>query len=348
MIGNVKGNIILDIIICSSWHDFKSPPIMVTHQYKKRGIMQKLTGNLKKHRIMDALIYRISRKTAIFETLRFKAWLFTKKLKYTSNLNPIVIGGCPRSGTTLVRSLIGIHPEIASPKNEYNILMWIKNNDILENIFGFSAEEISTLKTKHKDLACFAENVLKLYMQKEGKQFVALKHPFHIIIIDELFRYFPNMKFIHVIRDGRDASCSLRTHPKRKMVKGEIVPNTTKNPFDWCIRRWVSCINQGKKWRKSDRYIEVKYEDLVNNPVSTMEKIFKFLGLKMIAEDKLLNFYKYEKDEKHLQNIEVGKPIYKKTIGRWKKDMTEKEKEMFKHMAGEMLIEFGYEEDFNW
>jgi len=94
----------------------------------------------------------MSRKTAIFETLRFKAWLFTKKLKYTSNLNPIVIGGCPRSGTTLARSLIGIHPEIASPKNEYNILMWIKNNDILESIFGFSAEEISTLKTKHKDV----------------------------------------------------------------------------------------------------------------------------------------------------------------------------------------------------
>ena len=43
-----------------------------------------------------------------------------------------------------------------------------------------------------------------------------------------------------------------------------------------------------------------------------MEKIFKLLGLKMIAEDKLLNFYKYEKDEKHLQNIEVGKPIYKR------------------------------------
>jgi len=310
--------------------------------------MQKLTSNFKKHRIIDSLIYRISGKTAIFETLRFKTWLYTKKLKYTSNLNPIVIGGCPRSGTTLLRSLIGIHPEIASPMNEYNILMWIKNKDILNSVFDFSTKEINELKTKNKDLIQFGENVLKLFMQKEGKNLVALKHPFHILIIDELFRCFPNMRFIHVIRDGRDVSCSLRTHPKRKMVKGEIVQNTAKNPFSWCIRRWVSCINQGKKWRKSNRYIEVKYEDLVNNSVNTVEKIFKFLGLKMISEDKILNFYKYEKDEKHLQNIEVGKPIYRKTIGRWKNDMTEKEKEMFKLMAGDVLIKFGYEEDNKW
>ena len=310
--------------------------------------MQKLTSNLEKHRIIDSLIYRTSRKTAIFETLRFKAWLFSKKLKYTSNLNPIVIGGCPRSGTTLVRSLIGIHPEIASPKNECNILMWITNKDILRNVFDFSTKDINTLKTKNKDLILFAEKVLKLYMQKEGKKLVALKHPFHILIIDELFRYFPNMKFIHVIRDGRDVSCSLRTHPKRKMVKGEIVQNTTNNPFNWCIRRWVSCINQGKKWRKSNRYIEIRYEDLVNNSVNTVEKIFKFLDLKMIAEDKILNFYKYEKDEKHLQNIEVGEPIYRKTIGRWNKDMTEKEIKMFKRMAGDILIKFGYEGDFKW
>ena len=310
--------------------------------------MQELTNNLKKHKIIDALIYKISRETAIIETIRFKIWLYTKNLRNFSNLNPIIIGGCPRSGTTLARALIGIHPEIASPKKEYNILMWIKDKKILTNVFNFSKEEIDTLKTNYEDHIQFAENVLKLYMQKERKQFIAVKHPFHIIIIDELFRYFPNMKFIHVIRDGRDVSCSLRTHPKRKIVDGKITLNTTKNPFDWCIRRWVSCINQGKKWMNSNNYFEIKYEDLVKDPVKTMEESFKFVGLEKVEKDELLNFYKYEKDAKHLQNIEIGEPIYEKTVGRWKNDMTEKEKEMFKHMAGNILIELGYEKDLDW
>ena len=284
-----------------------------------------------------------------FDTLRFKSWLLTKKSKNISDLNLIVIGGCPRSGTTLARALISMHPEIASPKKEYNVLMIIKKEDFLKDVFDFSTEEIKTLKTKYKDNVLLAENILKLYMKKEGKQLIAVKHPYHILIIDELFHYFPNMRFIHIVRDGRDTSCSIRTHPKREIINGEVVPLNTNNPFSWCIRRWTSCISQGWKWRKSNKYIEVKYEDLVNDPVNSIGKVFKFLGLELISKDKLLNFYKYEnQDEKHLQNIEVGQPLYKKTIGRWKKDMTAKEKEMFKKMAGEMLLELGYEDNLNW
>ena len=308
-----------------------------------------MSRRLRQHRIIDALIYIISRNTMTFDTLRFKSWLFTKKSKNNSDLNLIVIGGCPRSGTTLARALISMHPEIASPKKEYNVLMIIKKEDFLKDVFDFSTEEIKTLKTKYKDNVLLAENILKLYMKKEGKQLIAVKHPYHILIIDELFHYFPNMRFIHIVRDGRDTSCSIRTHPKREIINGEVVPLNTNNPFSWCIRRWTSCISQGWKWRKSNKYIEVKYEDLVNDPVNSIGKVFKFLGLELISKDKLLNFYKYEnQDEKHLQNIEVGQPLYKKTIGRWKKDMTAKEKEMFKKMAGEMLLELGYEDNLNW
>ena len=310
--------------------------------------MQQLLNNLKKHTIIDNFIYKTSNKTSIFDTVRYKIWIFSKKTKYISNLNPIVIGGCPRSGTTLARALIGVHPNIASPKKEYNIIMWINKKDVLQNVFSFSINEINKLKNGCKDHIIFAENVLKLYLQKEKKQLVAIKHPFHIIIIDELFNFFPNMKFIHVIRDGRDTSCSLRTHPKRRIINGKIVKNTTINPFNWCIRRWVSCINQGKKWTHSNNYIQVKYEDFVNNPLETMNIIFKFLNLNNISKDLLLDFYKYEKNEKHIQNIEVGEPLYKKTIGRWKKDMNDIEKKMFKRMAGNLLIELNYEIDLNW
>jgi hypothetical protein len=310
--------------------------------------MKELKRSIQKHEFIDNLIYKISKNREILESYRFKFWLYIRKLRRISDFNPIVIGGCPRSGTTLVRSLIGVHPEIASPLKEYNLLMWIKNRYILKNVFDFSNEEINNLLKKYKDHVCFAENVLKLFKQKENKEYIALKHPFHILIIDELFYYFPNMKFIHIIRDGRDVSCSLRTHPKRIIVNGNIVPNTTKNPFDWCIRRWVSCLNQGKKWGGSKNYIEVKYEDIVNNTIITMEKLFEFIGLETVSKDDLLNFYQYEKDDKHLQNIEVGKPIYKSTIGRWKKEMAKKENDMFKRMAGKLLIEKGYEKDNNW
>jgi len=311
-------------------------------------LRQKVSYNLKRNRVVDNLIYSLSGKTAIYETLQFKIWLLLNKTGYTSNLNPIVIGGCPRSGTTLARALIGMHPEIASLKREYNVLIGIKNDDILQNILDFPSEEITELKHKWKNMVNFSEHALRLCMQKQGKQYITVKQPLHILIINELFHYFPNMKFIHIIRDGRDTACSLRTHPKRKIVNGKIMPAHNINPFDWCIRRWVTCINLGKKWRESDNYIEVKYEELLRSPVDTMQDLFQFLNVSMIPKEDLLSFYKYEKDEDHYANIEVGRSIYEKSIGRWKKDMNEDEKEMFKHMAGKLLMELKYEENMSW
>ena len=116
--------------------------------------------DLRKHKFIDALIYKVSRGKSIIDSVAFKYWLFKRKTDYVSNLNPIIIGGCPRSGTTLARALIGIHPEIASPEKEYNTLMWIRHNDILRNMLDFTSEEDNTLKTRYRDHVRFAENVL--------------------------------------------------------------------------------------------------------------------------------------------------------------------------------------------
>ena len=177
---------------------------------------------LKYIRIIDSLIFRFSSGTANFETLLYNYVLLTKKLRYVSNFNPIIIGGCPRSGTTLARALIGIHPKIASPQLECNILPMTRDKKFLKNVFEFSSQEINELNTLYKDPVFFGEKTLKLYIKKEKKQFVALKNPFHIVIVKQLFQYFPNMKFIHVIRDGRDTACSIRTFPKRKIVNDQI------------------------------------------------------------------------------------------------------------------------------
>lgn len=307
-------------------------------------------SSLKYIRIIDSLIFRLSRGTANFETLVYKYVLLVKKLRYISNFNPIIIGGCPRSGTTLARALIGIHSKIASPQLECNILPMSRDVRFLMNVFEFSSHEINELNNLFKDPVSFAEKTLKMYVKKEKKQFVALKNPFHIVIVKQLFHYFPNMKFIHVIRDGRDTACSLRTFPKRKIVNNQIVPNIVRNPFEWCIRRWISCVNRGrKKGMMNDGYLEVKYEDLVLNTKTTMEKIFEFIGVEMIVIDNLLSFYKHEKEDKHLQQtIGIKKPIYKESIERWKNDMNENEKEKFKHMGGKLLVDLEYEKDLNW
>jgi hypothetical protein len=302
----------------------------------------------RKHNTLDWLIFNSSGKTSIIEKIIYNSYLRNKKMNYISQSEPIVIGGCPRSGTTLARALIGSHPDIASIKKEFNLLIWITNKEILRNALDFSKEEIESILLKGNDHIKTAENILKLYLKKNKKNVIAVKHPNHILIIDYLFKYFPEMKFIHIIRDGRDVACSLRTHPKRKILDNSIIPIETKNPFNWCVRRWVVALNLGEKWKNSKNYIEIRYEDLVNNTLREIKKVFDFLGLKKISDSIILNYYKSQNDKKHIQNIEVGKPIYKDTIGRWRKDLNDHEKKIFKKLTGDLLIKYGYTTNNNW
>lgn len=308
----------------------------------------KIPWKLRKNNFFDNLIYIFSRKKMVSETFLFKSNLFFKEMEYKSDLNPIVIGGCPRSGTTLARSMIGMHPKLISLKKEYHLLIGLEIKKNLKDVFNFSDEKIDDLYGKNKDLVHLSENILKEYIKKHHNNLILLKHPHHITIIDELFRFFPKLKFIHVIRDGRDVACSLRNIPNRKIVNGKIVKLNTRNPFDWCIRKWIVSIKNGKRWRENDAYLEIKYENLIDDPINTIRKIYRFLNLEMIEPDKILNFYKFEKEKDHPYTIEVGKKIYGKSVNRWKKDMTQKEKKLFKKMANPLLIDLDYEVDLDW
>lgn len=303
---------------------------------------------LKAFTIIDNFIFKLSNKKSNFEILLYKIIILSKKIRGKSNLKIIFISGCPRSGTTLTRALIGAHPKIASSQREFNILLNINNPFILKDAFNLDFNEIYGSKIKNRDIIESIEKVLKLYIEKEKAQIILVKDPLYITMLSELFHHFPNMKFIHIIRDGRDASCSLRTFPSKKKINGKIVTIKKNNPFDWCVRQWIAYTNRGRKWVNSERYYEVKYENLVNDTIQSIEKIYNFIGLEMIEEEKILNFYKFEDENKHLQNIEVGKPVFKKSIGRWKNDMNINEKKLFKRLAGKMLIELGYVKDFNW
>jgi len=301
---------------------------------------------------LDRLIYGMSKKRLTLAILwyRIKWFAYFKAGRdgSVSSLNPIIIGGCHRSGTTLARALVGAHPEIASPQRECHILLGIKRRQSLREAFELSDSEISLLSSKRPDRVQFIKNVLRLYMGKHDKPLVSVKAPAHIYFVNELFGYFPNMWFINIIRDGRDTACSLRTYPKRKLVDGRFVPTHIRNPFDYCIRTWVAAMHRGLDARRYNHYIEVKYEDMVNHTATTMERLYNFLGLDMIPEDRLLGFYRNEIPERHPSNIEIGKPLYKGAMGKWKKQMSEKEKALFKDMAGDLLIELGYEGHFNW
>lgn len=304
------------------------------------GIMKKILIG-RDFQFIDKLIFKISRGKTSGWVIgnKIRSFIYGRKKKISTE-NIILIGCFPRSGSTLLRTLLGQHPNIIAGEDEVHIFQDIKTPSKIYRAFNINPEKIKEIKKGAKDLVEFSEKLFKEIKKGDESKRVLLKQPKHILFLKDIFKHYPKAKFIHIIRDGRDCTMSQRYYL--------LPPNRKEWPYEWCCRQWVTFINHGKKFRKDPRYLEVKYEDLVRNPYKTLKRITDFLGLDKIPKKNIDNAHKNFNVEKRPDHKEVGKPIDRKRIGKWKNKMSEKDKKIFKKIAGETLIELGYEKDYNW
>lgn len=114
--------------------------------------------------------------------------------------------------------------------------------------------------------------VFRYFASLDSKVRWCEKTPMHALHIKTLATIFPNSKFIHMIRDGRE--CAVSFHRRWGY-----------NPYR-TICRWkeliISAQSQGKKL--PGRYMEIRYEDLTAEPNLHMTKICKFLEIEYTPE----------------------------------------------------------------
>jgi Sulfotransferase family len=113
------------------------------------------------------------------------------------------------------------------------------------------------------------EVVYRRNMEAEGKVRWGNKTPAYIEILPELARMYPNSRFIHVIRDGRDVAKSLQA---TGWFGRWLHDNATV---------WTKALEYQSRWSQSgfrDRILEVRYESLVLDTEATLREICRFLG----------------------------------------------------------------------
>ena len=271
---------------------------------------------------------------------------------YVSNDNPVIIGGCARSGTTLIRVMLDSHPNIyCGPESGLLYFKTLTSKRIrrLSQVFEIE-EDIKSLVRKSDSFRRFIEYFFTALRERAGKPRWADKTPQNVLHIERIFQIFPKSRFIHMIRDGRDVACSLRTFPRFKIVDGERVELNTRNPLEACIKRWVHDVSEGMKWRGDQRYQEIKYESLVTESMEAAQDVLKFLDEPW--NENVTQFYKIQsksrEDTKIVQNPGATQPIYSSAYGRWRREFSEEDKELFKSLAGDLLVELGYESSDDW
>ena len=280
--------------------------------------------------------------------------LIQEEIMRTSSL---FIVGVPRSGTTLLRVMLDSHPNLAvgpecpwiggsygklvSFKDLYHSLVEDRRGP-LQNFEGVSEEHILCA------LGNAIASILQAYAIARGKKRWLEKTPNHIADIPYIVKLFPQSKYIHIIRDGRDVACSSfreRATWGRNMWNGQerIIPNTRLN----ALQRWCRWISQFEKWKQLYNLdiCQIYYEDLVRTPCPTLKKVLQFIQEPW--SDKVLNY----SDQKHdIPDWEAGsrdvsqKPqISLESIGQWKSKFTYTERLIAANFADQMLLQLGYE-----
>jgi protein-tyrosine sulfotransferase len=308
--------------------------------------MSNLKFNLwKKYWCPPLWLNRLLNRGINFSRLIFERYPLADKFDSLS-CDPLFIISSGRSGTTLMRSMLAASGEIAIPAETQIIHILAAKFPIL---FGLGWKELShaiiadfestsnfslwetnlapaykrteEIPTKERSLARIIDEVFKTYTSEkfpEAKQW-GDQSPIHTFSLPYIQKVFPKARYIHMLRDGRD------------VISSYMIKRNTNQSHDLneAIYRWKTSIKRTKELKKSipsNRYLEVRYEDLVRQPEEELRRVSQFLGIEYTS--KMLDYWKMPttiENKYYSFHANLGKPVFPSSIGKWKERLSEEQ-----------------------
>jgi glycosyltransferase involved in cell wall biosynthesis len=189
--------------------------------------------------------------------------------------------------------------------------------------------------------------ILSSYAHAKGKKRWIEKTPNHITDIPFIVKLFPQAKFIHIVRDGRDVACSSfkeRATWGPDLVNGnEKISNTRLN----ALQRWCCWILEFEKWKKQHvlDVIEIKYENLVSAPETVLKQVLDFIGEPWT--DEVLRYSQCQHDmpswEAGSRDVNNNPHVTVNKTGRWKNEFSKIEYSIASSLADHVLKAHGYD-----
>jgi hypothetical protein len=216
-------------------------------------------------------------------------------------------------------------------------------------------------------------------LSKTDKRIVGDKTPFvRAEVLEEISVVYPEAKVVHIIRDGRDAAVSMIHHmwnyakseggiygleaeelEKRQAYRaGSLVPPSeslfTKRRLACIALDWSTEVGKAVEAGPAllgDNYTEVRYEELLERPVEEVRRLLEFLGADSSegVASRCVEKTGFERKSDRKRGQEDSASRSRKGVaGDWRNVFTDEDKRVFKEVAGGLLIELGYEEDYSW
>lgn len=275
---------------------------------------------------------------------------------------PVFIVGCPRSGTTLVRRMLDAHPGLAiAPETHFMQYLWahrtrygaLERDDAFAKLVhdvtalaGFSEMGLSADRFREaawagpRSFRALFALLLRQYADRVEAPRVGEKTPSHALYLADMRRFFPDARFVHVIRDVRAVANSWRGVP------------------------WSS----GRLWRDADLWREhvaaarkeaphlsgalhtLRYEQLLQAPEATLKAACRFLGLDY--DPAMLAYHRQDASalstEREPWKARATQPVQPATAERWRTELTPAMVAEVEGRAWREMKRWGYRPETPW
>ena len=277
-------------------------------------------------------------------------------------MQPIFIMSSERSGSNLVRRMLGAHTDVAAPPpphlwrvfqpliGHYGPLDQEANwSALLKDMLTLTQVSGSHLEWKHAlevsevvplmrstSLSGIAGALYEAYARREGASHWACKEN---NLFDHALRIaavYPEARFIYLVRDGRDVACSIRK-----------IPTHDQHPF-FIAAEWQAeqrkAIEVHEDLLPSGRCRLLRYEELIEAPEQHLRALCDWLELEF--QPGMLSFHEDRESREDAAKTEfwknLDKPVMSSNRAKFQTELTPDQVAIFESVAGRELERLGY------
>jgi hypothetical protein len=238
--------------------------------------------------------------------------------------------GSRRSGTFWLQRIVTAHPDVAAVPSETHLFshgiapLWQRfhHGTVSSPQVGamYIPRDVLIERTRALCDAAFATFA-------EGHPYLAERTPLHVHNLELIAELYPEARFVHIIRDGRDVA--------RSLLNQDWGPATIAEAAE----EWRRAVLAGRAaGLEEGNYRELRYERLLASPREEVTALYGWLGLEL--SDRTLEAALAEADRR----ANVGPSARGGVgVGKWREEWGAEQLTEFERVAGELLAQLGYE-----
>jgi len=246
----------------------------------------------------------------------------------------VFVMGPPRSGTTLLKTVLCAHSDICGVEGE----TWFF---LRRDYAGFRHPDVPD--TEMKRLIGKANSVTGLFdrfaemiRQEENATHFLEKTPEHALRLSYLVDHFPRSRFVFLVRDPRDGLRSAQNFP------GYWATLPDEDRVGGYLETWRRCVAAYQRHADASSVLGLRYEDFCRGPAEELEHVLDHLGLEREPQQLDPSAYGAGHDEKVDAHARLREPITPKSVGAWREELSAKQVRRVERTLSEEMRAFGY------